>query len=264
MRKAIRMKYIIVGILLAAIAGIVIFLAAHAKSNKKQMAKTISESMQILAEHFQVTERDPAEYAQIRIYGLMKFNVKQYEIGGVGNLSVMTTNMGFMQMLSFVITPFEKNLPLLSMDFMYFPGSRKTYTEVYDLVADKDAPEYQTVLETMNGLSETGKALADLPRGELPWYDHLLTVKLYKTGSAKQDETIHALFCDAVSRYADAADTLEPLSEEEKAVKAQLTQQYSDDLIEKGGVSTDVFKKALGPEKTKDFFDKVFFGNSAQ
>ena len=28
----------------------------------------------------------------------------------------------------------------------------------------------------------------------------------------------------------------------------------------KGGISTDVFKKELGPEVTKDFFDRVFFG----
>ena len=39
-----------------------------------------------------------------------------------------------------------------------------------------------------------------------------------------------------------------------------VTQEYSDGLIDKGGVSTDVFKKELGEAKTRDFFNKVFFG----
>ena len=38
------------------------------------------------------------------------------------------------------------------------------------------------------------------------------------------------------------------------------TMDYTDGLIEKGGISTDVFKKELGEEETKNFFDHVFFG----
>ena len=258
--KKIKRRYIVMLILLAVIALIVGFFAICAHKNKKVMQRTIDESMEILSSHFHVKELDPGEYAGIRVYGLMKFNVRQYDIEEIGNLSVMTTNMGFLQMASFVVTPFEKNLPLLSMDYMYFPGSRKAYNEVYDLVADKDSPEYQQVLETMKGLYETGKPLADMPRGELPWYDDLLTVKLYKSGKAKQDDEIRGLFCDAVGRYAECAESLPVLSEDEQAAKRQITQEYSDNLIEKGGVSTDVFKKALGPETTKDFFDRVFFG----
>ena len=34
------------------------------------------------------------------------------------------------------------------------------------------------------------------------------------------------------------------------------------DLIEKGGISTDVFKKSLGNEATKVFFDEIFFGTA--
>ena len=32
------------------------------------------------------------------------------------------------------------------------------------------------------------------------------------------------------------------------------------ELIEKGGISTNVFKKSLGDESTKVFFDNIFFG----
>ena len=46
----------------------------------------------------------------------------------------------------------------------------------------------------------------------------------------------------------------------DKEEKKNITLAYTDGLIEKGGISTDVFKAELGPEITKDFFDQVFFG----
>lgn len=61
----------------------------------------------------------------------------------------MTVNMGFMQMVSYVITPYEKNMPLLSMDFMYIMGKRKAYAEFYDLVPDKTTPEYSEVMDAV-------------------------------------------------------------------------------------------------------------------
>lgn len=60
----------------------------------------------------------------------------------------------------------------------------------------------------------------------------------------------------------ETAKDLPLLSDEEKAAKLAITQEYCDNLVEKGGVSTDVFKKALGSETTKDFFDKVLFGTA--
>ena len=68
------------------------------------------------------------------------------------------------------------------------------------------------------------------------------------------------MFSDAVKCYMELADGMEQLSAEEKAEKQAITQKYCDDLVEQGGVSTDVFKKQLGEEKTKDFFNKVMFG----
>ena len=44
------------------------------------------------------------------------------------------------------------------------------------------------------------------------------------------------------------------------AEKLEITVAYTDGLIANGGISTDVFKKELGPEETKYFFDNIFFG----
>ena len=50
--------------------------------------------------------------------------------------------MGFMQMVSYIITPFKKDMPMLSMDFMYILGNRKAYAEFYDFTPDTTASEW--------------------------------------------------------------------------------------------------------------------------
>ena len=70
------------------------------------------------------------------------------------------------------------------------------------------------------------------------------------------------LFLDALDTYLGETKQLAVSSAEVQAKQLENTKRYSDGLIDKGGVSTDVFKKALGEEKTRDFFDKVFFGTA--
>ena len=247
---------LVIALIIGAVAG---FTAFNASRNMKAMNRTIDSGMSTLREYAEVTPVDAGEFSQIKMYGLMKFNVSQYDVSGVGNLSVMTVNMGFMQMVSYVITPYEKNMPLLSMDFMYIMGKRKAYVEFYDLVPDKSTAEYSEVLASLKEFENKYSSFEDIST-DPAWYDELLTVVLHKAGKRADDDRIEEMFCDAVRCYMEKAKSAEELSPEAKAEKLAITQEYSDNLIAKGGVSTDVFKKALGEEKTKEFFDKVFFG----
>ena len=79
---------------------------------------TQDEVIRIISGFTQLTPVDAGEFSQIDIQGMMKFNTSQYDINGLGNLSVMTSGMASMQMISFVVTPFEKNMPLMSADFI--------------------------------------------------------------------------------------------------------------------------------------------------
>ena len=235
------------------------FIAVNAAKNKKVMNDTVSQALDVLSQYAKVTPVDPGEYKQIKVYGLMKFDVSQYDVENIGNLSVMTVNMGFMQMSSFVITPYEKNMPLLSMDFMYILGNRKAYAEFYDLVADTSSDEYKSVLSNIRQFESKYSDMSDVETSPA-WYDKYLTVALHKSGKRSDDAKINDMFLDAVKCFMETAEPLPLLSDEEKAVKLELTQEYCDGLIENGGVSTDVFKKELGEETTRDFFNKVFFG----
>ncbi len=245
-------------IIIAVLAGCIGF---NASRNMKVMNNTLDAGMKTISEYAKLTPVDAGEYKQITMYGAMKFDVSQYDIEDIGNLSVMKVNMGFMQMVSYIITPFKKDMPMLSMDFMYMFGNRKAYAEFYDLTPDKTSPEYTAVLESIKKFEESCNDLEDLTT-EPAWYDEYLTVVLHKAAKRDKDERVDKMFCDAIRCYMETAKDLPLLSDEEKAAKLAITQEYCDNLVEKGGVSTDVFKKALGSETTKDFFDKVLFGTA--
>ncbi|MBR3629048.1 MAG: hypothetical protein IKN55_01050 [Oscillospiraceae bacterium] len=250
---------IVLGVILALIAVIVTVLAVNASRNMKAMNAMIDQGLNEVKAHYTLTPCDAGAYTDQTMYGVMKFHTEQYEVENLGNLSVMTTNMGMMQMVSFMITPFEKNVPLCTLDFMYIMGNRKSYVEFYDLAGNTESAEYDGVIDA---LRETGQHYADVPELELSetWYDSLLSVVMHKSLTGKEEERNTALFCDMLKAYLDASAALPQCTPEEAAAQLDKTENYSNGLIEKGGVSTDAFKKAFGEETTRDFFNKVFFG----
>ena len=246
--------------ILAIVLVLVVVVAVIAGKNVKAMNHCVDAAMAELRNHYTVTPVDPGEYKDLTLYGLMKFDVEQYEIEGIGNLSVMRVNMGVMQMSTFVITPRDRNLPLMSTDYMYMLANRTAYMEFYDVVAEKDEA-YTTLLNDLN--AEIGKydQLEDT-QATPAWYAPLLTVTAYKNGGFSEDPQLEQMLVDCLNVYLENSKEFPELTGEERAEKLEITVDYTDGLIEKGGISTDVFKSALGDEVTKDFFDKVFFGTA--
>ena len=202
------------------------------------------------------------DYEELKIYGLMKFKVEQYDIEDLGNLSVMRVNMGFMQMATVVITPKDKNVPLLSADYMYIMGNRKAYLEFYDVVKEKDT-QYKELLNALADAKSNWEHLENITPSKA-WYEHLLTVTTYKAGKADADKDLENMLVESLGIYLEKSKEFPMLTEDERQEKLAITRDYTNGLIEKGGISTDVFKKALGEDVTRDFFDKVFFGTMVQ
>lgn len=256
-KKKILLIVLLVIVLL--IGAIVAIFAVNASKNLKAMHAVIDAGLDTLDDHYTVTPCESTEYTDITMYGVMKFHTDQYRVEGLGNLSVMTTNMGMMQMVSFMVTPFEKQVPLCAMDFMYILGNRKSYVEFYDLVPDTTTAEYTAVLDTLRELQADYEGIDELPASE-NWYDSYLTVMMHKSLDRANDELNQQIFCDSLGRYLEASKELPANSPDDAAAQLAIIEEYSNGLIEKGGVSTDVFKKALGEDTTRDFFNKVFFG----
>ena len=240
--------------IISTVAGAITF---NAKTNLKNINANIDNGLSILSEYYTVTPCDKTDYTDMTMKGIMKFHTDQYHINELGNLSVMTANMGFMQMVSFMITPFEKQAPLCTLDFMYIAGNRKSYVEFYDLVPDTTTPQYVTLMTKLREMQVNYNNIEELPSKEC-WYDNYLNIVMHK--QLKDDEINNQLFSDALRAYVEATKDLNMNTEEEAAAQLAITESYSNGLIENGGVSTDFFKKSLGADTTRDFFNKVFFG----
>ena len=250
--------WITFGIILAVLFVPVIAICIIASKNVKAMNRCIDTVLQELQENYKVTQLDAGEYEEIKLYGIMNFKVEQYDIGNVGNLSVMRVNMGVMQMSSIVITPMDKNLPLFTADYIYLLTNRKAYIEFYDLVKEKDAT-YQQLLTQLSDIREKYDYLDNLEVSPA-WYEHLLTVATYKACGFGADTDLEQMVLDNLNAYIRHEKTLPLLTAEEQQEKHTITVNYTDGLITYGGISTDVFKNALGAEETKKFFDATFFG----
>ena len=261
-KKRRKRMLITFGIILAIILALAIAVYVISNMNMKAMNQSIDSVMDELRENYTVTPLDAGEYGEIKLYGIMKFKVEQYDIEELGNLSVMRINMGVMQMSSVVITPKDKNLPLMSADYIYLLTNRKAYLEFYDLVKEKD-DTYNTLLTNLSDIQKKYDYLNNLEVSPA-WYEHLLSVASYKACNMNSDKDIETMLLDSLDAYIQHSKQIPLLSEEEKQEKLTLTVNYTDGLITNGGISTDVFKSALGPDITKKFFDNVFFGTAVK
>ena len=256
--KGKKILFGILGSLVALILVLVIAISVIANRNVRAMDRCIDAVLAELRTDRAVIPQGTGKYGEMTIYGVMKFHVEQYDIQEIGNLSIMRVNMGVMQMATVVITPEDKNLPLLSADFMYILNNRKVYLEFYDVVTEKNE-QYLGLLDHLKEVHKDYAHLEDITTTSA-WYEHLLTVTAYKGGTAEHDADLEQMLLDSLRVYLTEAKDFPMLLGEQRAAKKTITIEYTDGLIEKGGISTDVFKKSLGDEETKKFFDYVFFG----
>ena len=90
------------------------------------------------------------------------------------------------------------------------------------------------------------------------WYDH---IKLASSISKKGKKAQRSRFDELALKHFEAyLSTGVPTSDVD--TKQKKAAYYVDGLLEKGGPSTDVFKKALGKEATTKLFEKFLFGTS--
>ncbi len=228
------------------------------QKNVKALKDRMEAGLARLRQHYAVNEKACGEFQEMQIGG-RAFHVKQYEVCGVGNLLIMTsTDEGEMQLDTFTLTPFCKNLPMFTTDYMYMGEKRICLQEFYDLVAEKDAV-YQ---EYLARFAENNRLCAEYP--DVPakpaWFDALRPVMFCKSTMVEQDERMQQIFLQNLDTYIEMEKALPQLDAGGCAEKRKLTEEYAKHLAAEGGISTQMFVKEMGVEKTERFFTKVFFG----
>ena len=235
---------------------------AHTASNTEHMYDSIRYGLSLIKRKFKLTKLCAGKYTDMTMYRLFKFHVERYRIEGIGNLSVMSSKMTTMQMSTFVITPFESNLPLASFDLMYTLGKRKFIIEFYDVADNRDSEEYQKIIAELKATGDGFSDLEDIPprKDDPEWLDKCRSVKIHKQIDIKDDARAILLFTRTLNAYLEAAKHTGALSPADRETQLVCVREYVDNMLEESGVSTAMFKKAYAPDITRDFFGKVFFG----
>ena len=210
-----------------------------------------SKILTLLKRNHALVIKSVGEFETFKAKG-MTFNCKAYEVCGLGHVSVMQAKgfFGLMKMDTLMIVPGERDLPLYSYDRIFAMGNDTLIVELYDtLVSPLDASSLDQAKEHYQNLAERAP-------GE-HWYDSIkLPQSISKKGKKSKTPSLNALASDHFAAYL----SLPAGKTADQGAKANLSLQYVEGLLHHGGPSTDVFKKALGQEKTEQLFKKVLFG----
>ena len=225
--------------------------------NTANITRRLNAGLERLKREYTVTELDIGDLGEFTVADRVH-RVKQYEITGVGNLLVMTNPLpGKMQMDTFTITPYFKNLPLFTTDYMYIGEKRMFLNEIYSLVATQDEL-YLRYIDRFAANSSLTASLPDMPMRPC-WYDSIRPVLVAKQTGPENDELIIRQFTANLDTFIDMEKASPKLEGEALRAKWECNYEYARRLVDDGGVSTELFVRSLGAERTKRFFYSVFF-----
>jgi hypothetical protein len=204
-----------------------------------------------IGEKYPLHSLDVGEFATLKANG-MTFTVEAYHAQGLGHVSVMRAKgfFGLMRMDTLMIVPRHKDLPLYSYDRIYAMGNDTLIVELYDTMTG------ELDLSALNEVKARYAHLAERDPGE-HWYDSIkLAESISKKGKKADTPAFDAFTTEHFQAYLNvpAADVLD------ETKKQELSARYVNGLLSQGGPSTDVFKKALGEDKTARLFKTVLFG----
>lgn len=209
--------------------------------------------LNVIKGKYELTEIAVNDMATLKANG-MTFAIRAFKAEGLGHVSVMRAKgfFGLMKMDTLIINPYEVDLPLYSYDRIYAAGNDTLIVELYDtLLGVYDEEHLQVVKSKYTDLTERDP-------GE-HWYD---SIKLAASISKKGKKSQSSRFDELALRHFEAYISGGAAVVSDVRAKQEKASYYVNGLLEKGGPSTDVFKKALGEEKTAKLFKKILFGTN--
>ena len=210
----------------------------------------IEKLVDVIRAEYPLEKLDAGEFSTMKVSG-MTFTVSHYRAKGLGHVSTMEAKgfFGLMKMDTLVIVPFEKDMPLYSYDRILAMGNDTLLVELYDtMVHPYDASVFDEIVKRYS-------SVPDRDPGK-HWYDDMRLKESISKKTRKEP-----LLDTATEDYLKAYISSKAEDTSDMNEKQRLTDAYVSGLIEHGGPSTDVFVKKFGKEKTREFFEKVFFGN---
>lgn len=180
------------------------------------------------------------------------FHIVQYYAKDLGNVSIMQgkTKNGFISIDTLIINPFEKDIPLLSYDRVKTIFNDSLYCELFETRVENDIiPEYIKKLSELSGKYDVNV--------KTNWYDEIL----YKESVHKKALKFHSKYLDDIlNKFYNAYLKWSIQARvSDRYLKKAKAKEYTESLLEKGGLSTDMFIKEKGKEFTEKLYREVLF-----
>ncbi len=205
--------------------------------------------------YFPLKEIPAGEFSKASV-SVMKFHIKHFDAGLLGNVSYMYSN-GLMKMESLIINPMRIDMPLLSIDTILAMGNFSVYSEIYDTsVKGFDQKGCQKVKASLSAYPEV--------EAKPHWYDNIrLGCSIAKKARRADLEPMVKGLVGFLHAYLVQAER-EPEIRDPKLLeeKARRCNAYVEGLLKNGGPSTDAFLKKYGKERTAKLYYDVLFGRA--
>ncbi len=205
--------------------------------------------IELIKENYELKEIDVGEFKKMKV-GPITFNLSCYDADSLFKVSYMKGKalFGLMKMTTVVITSTKKDIPIFSYDRIKTGKKDICILELYDTRQKKeDYPEFEKIkLEFLNYKKYNLKPA---------WSDDIKLKESFSVCS-KGSNTFDILIKDLFKEFFKIIEKSNIIDSD---CKNKLNAFYVDNLLLKGGISTDMFFKKIGKEKTEQLYRKYLF-----
>jgi len=216
-----------------------------------------TQVFQLLGKTFQIKKLDLREYAKIR-GNKVTFELERYRAQGLGNIAYVTATgfFGLFRMETLVITPLDRDVPMMIADKVMIMGTNELVIELYDTLIDKKLLDSEYI-KKMDGHRAAASDLKDNKLAEKEYDNLKLSPSVSKIGIMKK-AALDSLFRSYMNEFAQMAKEAPEVGN--SVEKTVLQEALMNQFIEKGNPFADVFKRTLDEDKVRLLFSRFIFG----
>ena len=211
-------------------------------------------ALAILGEHFALEKKEIGADARLAKNGMV-FETEVYSLGYAGQLCIlrMKAMLGLMKMETVVVTPGNRDLPLINLDWVGVLGKETQIAELYDTQL---APYPAGALAEFDAVKQQGADLEELA-SEPHWYDAILYPCSFHKAGKGLSERFSSLAEGCLRVY--AAQLAQAVSCD-SAKKAEKNRAFAQRLFDEGGPAVDQVTKLFGRETAERLILRYMYG----
>lgn len=208
-----------------------------------------------LAKRYPVRQEELGADARLAKKGMV-FDTESYTVEGIGHLCVlrMKAMLGLMKMETVVLSTFQRDFPLVNLDWVSVMGKETQIVELYDTQLTPCPAE---TLDAFQRIRDRDADLQDYVSPGEHWYDAILyPCSYHKTGKGVSGRLAEAAlaYIRCCAQQLETAPVCDP---EEKKAKVR---HFAETLTAQGGPAVDQVAKLFGREVAERLILRHMYG----